>query len=68
MRKEIAHIIRANYQVGDAEEAANDIVELLLKKVIMSDENQPRWWDNWTIERQEGYILALRYLKGAILK
>ena len=68
MKKEIEKIVRANYLVGDTGEAVHKIVQLLISKVIMNDTNKPEHWDDWTIERQTGYVLALRYLKGAILK
>jgi len=68
MKKEIEKIISANYLVGDAKEAANKIIDLLCKKVIMKDTNQPKHWDNWTIEKQLGYYLALKHLKQMILK
>ena len=67
MRKEIEKIVQENYLVGDAKVAVHKILMFLIEKVIMNDANKPEHWDDWTIERQEGYVLALRYLKQMIL-
>jgi len=68
MRKQIEKIIKANYLVGDAKEAANKIVDLFCESKMFKGLAKPKHWDNWTIEKQLGYHLALRHVKQIIIK
>ena len=66
MRKQIEKIVKDNYHVGDAKEAANKIVDLFCEEKLLKGLVEPKDFNKWSTEKRLGYYLALKHVKQII--